>query len=258
MRFVRMIMAVGLINFLAGCVNKNPAVVDAVHVENAGIPARRGELEWITFTNVSFEMMHLNGGKVLLGSPGGEAMRSDAEGPALVVKVRPFRIGRTEVTQELFDLWRRGERDVQSVRIPGSDPREKESMALRRPHAPYYDPYSDHEHDDPQRPAGFMTPYCAQEFCKWLSVRTGRRYRLPTEAEWVYAARAGSGEAFAWGEGKADEYAWFGNERVGSRSHRVGENGRTRGGSTIWRAMSRNGWWMDGVMIYHGCLRMLR
>jgi len=221
MQYARTIVAVGLIGLVMGCVRRAVPVDRGNVVTTRAVADQRGEVEWITFTKITFQMVRLDGGEVLLGSPAGEAMRSESEGPAVVVKVRPFRMGRTEVTWELFKLWRAGE--LASREYPGRDPREKEAMALRRPTSPYYDPYSEHGHDDPQRPVGFITPYCAQEFCKWLSVRTGRLYRLPTEAEWVYAARAGSNEAFSWREGKAEEYAWFGNERVGSRSHRVGE-----------------------------------
>src|SRR5262249_11697110 len=49
----------------------------------------------------------------------------------------------------------------------------------------------------------------AAEFCKWLSARSGRAYRLPTEAEWEWAARAGATGDFAFDESKASDYAWY-------------------------------------------------
>ena len=77
--------------------------------------------------------------------------------------------------------------------------------------------------EEPQQPAVTMTQYSAQQYTKWLSLISGQQYRLPTEAEWEYAARGGTSTAYSWGDSPddIDDYAWYyDNRRRSTRSWR--------------------------------------
>ncbi len=145
--------------------------------------AAQGYRETIPETVVGFDMVQVPGGTVTLeGTP---------------ATVEPFLIGRTEVTWDMYDLFALG----RDARPGGAD-------AISRPSQPYGAPDYNWGHNG--YPVISVTHEAAEAFCTWLSGRTGKTYRLPTEAEWVRAAElaaAGlsSREAITWHRGNSKE-----------------------------------------------------
>jgi formylglycine-generating enzyme required for sulfatase activity len=120
------------------------------------------------------EMARIPAGSFLMGSPATEQEREDTESPRHSVRVPAFSIGKYTVTFEEWDA----------------------CMAARgcskRP--------SDEGWGRGQRPVINVSWSDARQYVVWLSTKTGKRYRLPSEAEWEYAARAGTTTAYHWGD----------------------------------------------------------
>ena len=177
----------------------------------------------ISSTEVSFEMAPIPGGEFVMGSPESEKKRNKDEGPQHTVKIEPFWIGKYEVTWDEYDIWS-FELDIQRrkiLKLP-SNKQDKFADVVTRPTKPYTDMTFDMGHDG--YPAICMTQLAAKTYCKWLSAKTGHYYRLPTEAEWEYACRAGTQTAYFFGDDpkKLDEYAWhFGNSD--DTYHKIGK-----------------------------------
>lgn len=159
------------------------------------------------------EMIPIPGGEFLLGSPEGEADRKADEGPQVRVKVDPMWVAKTEVTwglykeyMQLYDSFKLFENKKQRVINE-----QNQVDVVTAPTVLYSVDLTFAAGEDDQQPAVTMTQYAAQQFTKWLSLLTEQQYRLPTEAEWEYAARAGSQTAFSWGEdaNKIGDYAWY-------------------------------------------------
>ena len=165
--------------------------------------------EEVTGTDVSFKMVPIPGGTFTIGSPEDEEGRGEGEGPQRKVKVSPFWMGATEVTWDEFDVFS-FRRDEQRRQLAGIKPStyDQKSDAVTRPTKPYTDMTFDMGHDG--FPAICMTHLSAKMYCRWLSEKTGHFYRLPTEAEWEYACRAGTTTAYHWGDdpADADRFAW--------------------------------------------------
>jgi formylglycine-generating enzyme required for sulfatase activity len=154
-------------------------------------------------TQVSYRMVPIPGGEFLMGTPPTEANRADNEGPQVRVKLDPFWMQTTEVTWEMYDLFTYGDEVIKTLRTSPSVKHGTDRLAdsVSRPSMPYTQMHFGMEREG--FPAIGMTHYAANKFCQWLSARTGHYYRLPTEAEWEYACRAGSTTPYSFG---ANEY----------------------------------------------------
>jgi formylglycine-generating enzyme required for sulfatase activity len=181
--------------------------VDSIIVQTDSIPG----------TPVGFHMTLIPGGTFLMGSPENEPNRRADEGPQFEVAVDSFWIGTYEVSYQEYNIFRDKELD-----LPPSDTVEWNADAFARPSPPYEDPTFGMGRDG--YPAVSMTQFAALQFCKWLSQKTGAFYRLPTEAEWEYACRAGSTSTYYFGDNpdSLDNHAWH-YENSDEAYHKLGE-----------------------------------
>ena len=149
-------------------------------------------IETIPGTAASISMIAVPGGEFTIGSPEDEPFREDNEGPQRRVRISPFFMGEVEVTWDQF--WAFYSETMSEGRTPPAVIYANNSRddidAVSGPTPPFGLP--DQGWGMGSRPAITMTHYSAQTFCQWLSLKTGKKYRLPTEAEWEYAARGGT------------------------------------------------------------------
>ena len=164
-------------------------------------------------TEVTFEMIPVPGGTFLFGSSDDEDEHRDDEGPQVELKVDPMWVAKTEITwaqykeyMKLYGIFK--EFEAQGTRKVNGDNRID---AITAPTELYDSSFTFEYGEEPLQPAVTMTQYSAQQFTKWLSYVTGQQYRLPTEAEWEYAARGGTTTAYSWGDDPEgiDDHAWY-------------------------------------------------
>jgi formylglycine-generating enzyme required for sulfatase activity len=181
-------------------------------------------VETIPGSEIQFEMIPIPGGTFTMGSPPSEPSRSADEGPQHEVTINPFWMGKTEVTWDEYDLFAFGQdrKKPSGEGILAQDKSVATADAITRPTPPYADPTFGLGHH--QQPVICITHHAAMEYCRWLSAKTGKTYRLPTEAEWEYACRAGSKTAYYFGDDpkKLREYAWYLDDSDG-KPHPVGQ-----------------------------------
>ena len=165
----------------------------------------------ITDPPLSMKMIFIPAGTFIMGNDHG----SDDEDPAHEVTLDAFYIGKYVVTQK------------QWMEIMGSNPS---------------DPVGD------KLPVVNVSWEESQEFVKRLCEKTGKIYRLPTEAEWEYACRAGSTTLFYFGNDTTllTDYAWYQSNSDG-KLHPVGQKKQTPGDSTTWPEIPGSGVKTGGI-----------
>ena len=153
----------------------------------------RNSISVIKIGDIEFEMVHIEGGTFVMGgtSEQGDDANSD-ERPIRKVTISDFAIGKYEVTQELWQT------------VMGDNPSPSEAKGAKRP-------------------VVNVSWECCQKFISKLNELTGKFFRLPTEAEWEYAARGGNkSNCYKYAGGnKVEDVAWFGGNSNG-HAHDVG------------------------------------
>jgi sulfatase modifying factor 1 len=164
-------------------------------------------------TNLAFDLVPIPGG---IFEMGGDELED--EGPRHQVEISPFWMGTHEVTWDIFELFL----DKNFEEAIADKPLPVQVDGLSRPSIPYLDMTFGMGKEN--MPAIGMTQYGALQFCKWLFLKTGVFYRLPTEAEWEYAAKAGTTTKYFFGDdaSKIEEYAWYAANAEGI-THPVGQ-----------------------------------
>lgn len=181
--------------------------------------------ELLEHTDSTIDLVPIPGGEFMMGSPASEAGRQNDEGPQHAVRVAPFWISKYEITWDAFEVWM-FDLDIQRRDLAKKEPNARDKAAdeyqLTQPTAPYTD--MTFGMGKKGYPAICMTQLAARTFCDWLSAKTGRYYRLPSEAEWEYACRAGTKTAYSFGDepGQVEQYAWY-FDNSGEKYHPVGK-----------------------------------
>jgi formylglycine-generating enzyme len=171
-----------------------------------------------TINGVSFEMVKIPAGKFIMGSPFLETGRYDNEPQQEVITPRFFYMGVHPVTFDLYD-----------------------QFILETKH----ERPEDQDWGRGNRPVINVSWEDAQDFCLWLSKKTGKKYRLPTEAEWEYACRAETNTPFNTGFNLTTQQANYN----GDHPYNLNKKGKNRGQTLPVCSFPQNDW---GLYDMHG------
>ncbi len=167
----------------------------------------------LPISSLRFSMVAITAGQFKIGSPIVSAKLNNDEGPQKEITIDAFWMSATEVTRDVFDVFLKDENTSQNSDVD----------AITRP-SPQYVDLSWGMGKEGGYPANSMSQYAAFMFCKWLYKQTGIFYRLPTEAEWEYASRAGTTTPYYYGTdpNQLSKYAWF-QKNSANKHQKVGQ-----------------------------------
>ena len=185
---------------------KEKITVETLHKRIAAAPAPAAGKPYkhtIPGSDISYEMAPIPAGEFTMGTPPSEPGRNPDEGPQHKVKLEAFWMGKREITWDEYRLFMF---QNQANEVRGAD---TTLDAISRPTRPYVEMSFGMGING--YPAISMTHHAANKYAQWLSAKTGHFYRLPTEAEWEYACRAGTDTAYSFGNDPAalKDYAVF-------------------------------------------------
>ncbi len=151
-------------------------------------------------SSLKFGLMPIPAGDFLIGSPASEKDHLPDEAPQKKIHIAAFWMGTSEVTRDALDVF------IGDV----STSLNSEVDAITRP-SPQYIDFSEGMGKEGGYPANSLSQFGALMYCRWLYNKTGIFYRLPTEAEWEYACRAGTQTAYFFGDDatQLSDYAWY-------------------------------------------------
>lgn len=184
------------------------------------LPLKAGDVE------PTFTMVPVPGGAFRFGSPESESGREPSEGPAFEVKIEPFWIADKEVSWAEYQTFMAMTDIFVNFAVQGVRPIEDPQAAdvISSPSNLYEPSFTYVNGQEPNLPAATMSQFAARQYTKWLSLLTGRFYRLPSEAEWEYAARANTDGRWFFGDdaSKLGDYAWY-EANSAEATHPVGQ-----------------------------------
>lgn len=159
------------------------------------------------------EMMYINGGTFLMGSNEEYAAK-----PIHSVTVEDFSMGKYVVTNKEFVLFLNAKGNLREGDTEWFRKESDDYCGIRNSGAGSFKVKSGYEN----HPVVYVSWYGAMAYCKWLSEKTGKSYRLPTEEEWEYACRADSTTEYYWGDSIDGSYCWY-CDNSGWKIHPVGQ-----------------------------------
>ncbi|TKK71551.1 formylglycine-generating enzyme family protein [Ilyomonas limi] len=179
------------------------ATSDTFKVYNQSIPG----------STLECKMVPIQGGTFEMGSSEKDKSKKPDETPQRTITISPFWMSAYETTRDAFDVFFKDETTSQNSTVD----------AVTRP-SPQYIDFSLGMGKEGGFPVNSLSQYAALMYCRWLYDKTGIFYRLPTEAEWEYACRAGSTSTYFFGNDSAalDKYAWY-SKNSGNKYQKVGQ-----------------------------------